>query len=59
MPQDNKAKFGIIAAVGALLSVLGFVFYKFFPKMKECCQGSTEECCGSKMKEKCCPPKKK
>lgn len=40
----DKKKVGIIvAAISTLLGVLGFVFYKLFPMIRE----------------KCCPPKKK
>ncbi len=57
--DDNKKKIGIIAAIGAVVGVLAFVFCKFFPKMKERCQETMEECCGPKHREKCCPPKKR
>ena len=47
---DKKRSGVIIAAVGAVVSLLALICYKLFPKMKECC-------CG--MGEKCCPPEKK
>ena len=49
--MEDKKRFGmIVAAAGAAVGLLGLVFYKLFPKMKECC---------GDMMEKCCPPKKK
>jgi hypothetical protein len=42
--MEDKKRFGmVIAAIGAVTGLLGFVFYKLFPKIME----------------KCCPPKKK
>jgi hypothetical protein len=49
----------LLSLVGAVVGVLGFVLYRFFPKMKEFCGGMMEKCRSSKDMEKCCPPKKK
>ncbi len=43
MAMDNKKRLGIVAAIGAVFGALALICYKFFPKMKEMC----------------CPPKKK
>jgi len=54
MAKDNKAKIGIIAAIGAVISLLAVVFYKLFPKMKEYCQGKMGKCCGQESGKSCC-----
>ena len=50
--MEDKKKIGIgVGIAGAVVGILGWIAYKFFPRKKE-------ECCSGKDREECCKGKK-
>ncbi|MFC1568413.1 hypothetical protein ACFL37_01800 [Candidatus Margulisiibacteriota bacterium] len=54
--DDNKKKFIGLTIFSTILSLLGVVLYKLFPRMKQCCQDMKDKCCSD---PECCQPKEK